>query len=202
MWEMSICQHRTGCRKARWFLTLLPLGILFAGCSTPYVETLPNDLAGRVDLSLNFLQIKESPDANKGKLVMLGGQVLGAKRLQDSTRLTILQLPLIDQQEPATDLTKSQGRFIANQQEFLDPATVPPGTRVTVIGEISGSLNQSLDETTYDYPTLIIKHLKVWPQVSPDSYQYPPYYAYPPFYPYPYPFCGPRGGFWGFYPYW
>ncbi len=202
MSEFTICRQRIGCRKGQWFLILLPLGILIAGCSTPYVETLPSSLAGRVDLSLNFLQIKESPDSYKGNLVMLGGQILEAKRLQDSTRLTILQLPLIDQQEPGTDLTKSQGRFIASQQEFLDPATVPPGTKVTVVGEISGSLSQRLDETTYDYPTLNIKNLKVWPQVSLDSYHYPPYYAYPPFYPYPYPFFGPRGGFWGYYPYW
>ncbi|MDR4496309.1 MAG: Slp family lipoprotein, partial [Nitrospirales bacterium] len=152
---------------------------------------------------LNFLQIKESPDSHKGKLVMLGGQILEARRLKDSTQLIILQLPLIDEQEPVTELTQSQGRFIANQQEFLDPATVPSGTRVTVVGEISGSQSQSLDETTYDYPTVIIKNLKVWPKISLGSYLYPPYpyYGYP-FYPYPYPFYGPRGGFWGYYPYW
>lgn len=198
----SILQKRKiACRKTRWMWGIFSFGILIAGCSTPYVTTLPGDLAGRVDPTLNFLQIRESPDSYKGKLVMLGGQILEARRLKDSTQLTILQLPLIDEREPGTDLTESQGRFIASQQDFLDPATVPSGTRVTVVGEVSGTLSKSLDETTYDYPTINIKHLKVWPQVSANSYYYPPYYGYPPFYPYPYPFYGPRGGFFG-YPYW
>ena len=183
-------------------LFLFTLSIMEPGCSKSYVQTLPVDLATRLDHTLTFPQVKESPEAHKGKLVMVGGKILEAKRLQDSTQLTILQLPLLDNQEPTTDLMQSQGRFIANQQKFLDPATVPPGTKVTVIGEVSGSLIQSLDETTYDYPTLTIQDLKVWPQVSPDWYPYPPFYGYPPFYPYPYPFYGPRGPFFGYYPYW
>ncbi|MGD9851914.1 MAG: Slp family lipoprotein [Nitrospirales bacterium] len=199
---LIISKQKMACGTPRWIGAMFSFGILIAGCSTPYVTTLPGNLASRVDLSLNFLQIKESPDSHKGKLVMLGGQVLEARRLKDSTQLTILQLPLIDQQEPTAELTQSQGRFIATQQDFLDPATVPSGTKVTVVGEISGSLNQSLDETTYDYPTINIKHIKVWPQVSLNSYHYPPYYGYPPFYPYPYPFYGSRGGFFGYYPYW
>ncbi|MGE0473276.1 MAG: Slp family lipoprotein [Nitrospirales bacterium] len=196
-------KRKVACGNAWCIWAIFHSWILMAGCSTPYVATLPGDLASRVDLHLNFLQIKESPDSHKGKLVMLGGQILEARRLKDSTQLIILQLPLIDEQEPVTELTQSQGRFIANQQEFLDPATVPSGTRVTVVGEISGSQSQSLDETTYDYPTVIIKNLKVWPKISLGSYLYPPYpyYGYP-FYPYPYPFYGPRGGFWGYYPYW
>lgn len=171
------------------------------GCSSSYLTTVPADLTKRVNHALSFPQIKESADSYKGTVVMLGGHILAAKRLQDSTQLTVLQLPLIDDQEPTLDLTQSQGRFLAIQQDFLDPATVPAGTKVTIIGEVSGIQTQSLDETTYDYPVLIIKHLKVWPQVSVDSFAYPPYYGYPPFYPYPfaYPFYGPRGRF---YPYW
>ncbi len=58
---------------------------------------------------------------------MLGGQVLEAKRLKNSTHITILQLPLINEQEPTTELTQSQGRFIAEQQDFLDPGNCSSG---------------------------------------------------------------------------
>lgn len=195
--------QRVGSRRAISVVVILVQIILGAGCSKSYVQSLPLDLAERLDQTLSFSQLKESPNSYKGKLIMVGGHILEAKRLQDSTRLTVLQLPLMDNQEPTTDLTQSQGRFIAIQQEFLDPATVPAGTNVTIIGEVSGSLTQPLDETTYDYPTLTIKNLKVWPKVSAYSYPYyPPYYGYPPFYPYPYPFYGPRGIPYGYYPYW
>lgn len=183
---------------------LLCLAALFAGCSTPYKNTLPPAMAEHIEHSLTFPQIKESPDSFKGKLVILGGQVLEAKRLKDSTRLIILQLPLINDQEPTTELTQSKGRFIAEQQEFLDPATVPPGSRITLVGELSGSIPQSLDETVYTYPTLSIKHFKVWPDYPSDYNRYGSYYPYPYLYPHPfaYPYWGRYSRFYPYYPYW
>ena len=183
------------------------LWLIATGCTTSYRATLPPDLTNRVEPSLTFSQIKESPDSYKGKLIILGGQILEAKRLQDSTQLIVLQLPLIDEQDPTTELTQSQGRFIAVEKNFLDPATVPAGTRITLVGELSGSVTKQLDETTYTYPTLTIKNLKVWSAYSSGSYRYGPYYGYPYFYPYPYsyyayPYWGPWGRFYGYYPYW
>ncbi|MDH5585375.1 MAG: Slp family lipoprotein [Nitrospirota bacterium] len=174
--------------------------LLVTGCVQPYKKTLPPDLANQLQDGLSFAQIKAFPEEHKGKLVVLGGQILSAKRLQDSTELIILQLPLIQEREPATDLTHSQGRFIAYQQTFLDPATLPAGTRITLVGELSGTVIQKLDETDYTYPTLTIKQLKTWPAQS-DYPRYQPYPYWGP-YPYAYPFWGPRGRFYGHYPYW
>ncbi|MCA9500094.1 MAG: Slp family lipoprotein [Nitrospirales bacterium] len=180
---------------------LLSLTVLCAsGCSTPYKSTLPPDLAEQINPQLMFPTIKEDPESFKGKLVILGGQVLAAKRLKDSTQLTILQLPLINEQEPTTELTQSQGRFIAKQQQFLDPATVPPGSRITLAGELTGSVQQSLDETIYTYPTLLIKHFKVWPAYPPGYDRYGPY-PQPLFYPYAYPYWGAYGPFYPYYPF-
>jgi outer membrane lipoprotein len=193
----------TGCEM---FWAMAGLALWVTGCSTPYQSSLPSDLSRQVEPSLTFSQIKDDPDAHKGKLVILGGQVLKATRLQDSTQLVILQLPLQDDEKPTMELTRSEGRFIAFQQAFLDPATVPSGTRLTLVGEITGSMTQSLDETTYTYPTLTIKHFKVWPAytTSGDFYRYPPYYATPSVHPYlyAYPYAGRRGRFFGYYPYW
>lgn len=179
---------------------LLFLTGICAGCSTPYKNSLPPDLAEHIDPLLMFPRIKEDPDSFKGKLVILGGKVLAAKRLPDLTQLTILQLPLINEQEPTTELTQSEGRFIAEQQQFLDPATVPPGSRITVAGELSGSVQQSLDEDIYTYPTLLIKHFQVWPAYSPDYDRYGSY-PQPLFYPYAYPYWGGYGRFYPSYPF-
>ena len=182
---------------------VMALGILgfLTGCATPYKGTLPAELSKQVNDSLSFSQIKASPEEYKGKLVILGGQILSAKRLTDSTELIILHLPLLNQREPSTELTQSQGRYIAYQEEFLDPATVPSGTRITLVGELSGAVTQKLDETDYTYPTLTIKQFKVWPTYSSDYARYGqpyPYWGYP----YAYPFWGPRSRFYGYYPYW
>ena len=187
------------------FFKLIPvLGLLAisTGCSQPYKATLPDSLITQLNHSLSFSQIKAFPDEHKGKLVILGGQILSAKRLADSTELIILQLPLIKQREPSTELTHSQGRYIAYQQAFLDPATVPPGTRITLVGELSGSVTQQLDETDYSYPTLTIKQFNIWPAYSSDYRRYDQPYPYWGPYPYDHPYWGPRGRFFGRYPFW
>ena len=112
--------------------------------------------------ALPFLQVKATPDSFKGHAVTFGGKVLSARRQKDSTRIEILQLPLDRSMRPGYDLTQSQGRFLAIQQEFLDPATLPPGTRVTITGEVSGSVSLPLDETDYTYPVISIKQVQVW----------------------------------------
>jgi outer membrane lipoprotein len=148
--------------------------------------------------ALPFLQVKAAPDSLKGQAVVFGGKVLTGRRLKDGTRIEILQLPLDRSTRPGYDLTQSQGRFIAFQREFLDPATLPPGTRVTVTGEISGSVTLPLDETDYTYPVINIKQLRVWTKSEDVPPRIHPYY-----YSGPGPYWGPYWSpYWRPWPYW
>ncbi len=173
------------------------MAALLSGCAAGSV--VPASLQMQLDRSLTFAQLKESPDPYRGRLVLVGGEILDAKLLKQGTRLTILQLPLQDSQEPGLDRTASEGRFLAIQKEFLDPATLPEGTRVTIVGEVTGVTTLPLDETDYAYPTLEIKHLKVWPGwiAWPDA-------SRPPMGPRANPYWGPYAGpYWyGPYSYW
>ncbi len=142
----------------------------------------------------NFLQVKTAPDSFQGQPAVFGGKVLTARRQKDGTKIEILQLPLDRSMRPVYDLTQSQGRFIAIYREFLDPATIPPGTRVTVTGQVSGSVTLPLDETDYTYPVLTINRVQVWSAVENVSPRIRPY-------PYmgPSPYWGPYWGPWPYY---
>jgi outer membrane lipoprotein len=118
---------------------------------------------------ITFTQVKATPESYKGQPVTFGGKVLGARRLKEGTRIEILQLPLTSSLQPALDLRKSQGRFVAMQQEFLDPATIPAGTFVTITGEVAGSVTMPLDEMKYTYPIVDIKNLRVWTKDEEES---------------------------------
>ncbi|WHZ26881.1 MAG: hypothetical protein OJF51_001677 [Nitrospira sp.] len=133
--------------------------VMLTGCALTggQAETLTSDAP-----SISYAQVKAAPESYNGQPVTFGGKVLGARRLKEGTRIEILQLPLTDSLRPTVDLGKSQGRFVAQQKEFLDPATVPPGTFVTVTGEMAGSLTLPLDETEYTYPLVRINNLRVW----------------------------------------
>lgn len=139
----------------------LSLLVLFTSC-TSHDYVIPEPLASRVDRSLTFEQLKESATAYIGKVVVLGGEVLKAKRLPAGTSIEILHLPL-DGSEPVADVQQSQGRFLALQKEFLDPATLVERPRVTIVGEVTGVQTQRLDDIDYTYPVLAVKDLKVWP---------------------------------------
>ena len=99
------------------------------------------------------------------------------KQFKDQTQITVLQLPLDTASDPISDRSTSQGRFMAVQEEFLDPAVLPPRSRVTLVGEVTGSKTLPLDEVEYEYPDLIIRHLTVWPPV-PVSQSWSPF-GYP-----------------------
>lgn len=126
---------------------------LLSGCAS--TSFIPASLQTQVDHTLTFSQLKESPPSYKGRLVLLGGEVLTAKRLKEGTRIEVLQLPLDGYQIPETDRTTSQGRFLALQKEFLDPATVPPGTRVTIVGEVMGATTLALEKRNIPIPLSI-----------------------------------------------
>jgi outer membrane lipoprotein len=76
------------------------------------------------------------------------------------------------------------------QKDFLDPATLPYGTRVTVTGDVSGTITLPLDETEYVYPVVETKNLHVWPETDQAVMRPRPYYGPGPHY----------GPYWN--PYW
>ena len=183
-----------------WKILLTGCMLVSGGCATPY-QAFPPEVQSQVDSSVSFAHIQEAPTTHQGKIVMIGGEVLAAKRLAFHTQITILQLPLDDSQDPVLDRTQSQGRFFALQEDFLDPATIPEGTRITVIGKVSGETHAMLDEMEYTYPTITITKLHVWP--DPLQRSYGGYYPYYPYWFGPYSRFGPYWGpYWGHYPYW
>lgn len=142
--------------------------LLGSGCVWG-TDVVPETLQSQVDPSVTFPKMLENPENYQATVVILGGEVLSAKRLQEGTRLELLQLPLDGSNEPVHDRTTSQGRFLAIESSFLDPATLPPNTRITLVGEVMGVTEANLDEMVYRYPTLTIKHLHIWPEPEFDQ---------------------------------
>ena len=157
----------------------------------------PPELEKQIDASVSFVDLQAAPANYVGRVVMVGGVVVRAKRTKDHTEIEVLQLPTVGGEPSTTERLRSEGRFLAVREAFLDPATVPPSTPITVIGVVSGSTTRPLDETDYTYPILEIKHLVDWSTVasqrsgSSAAAFYGPYYS---------PF-GYWGGPYGYYPY-
>jgi outer membrane lipoprotein len=143
------------------------LSLIAVGCSSSRAG-IPESLEPQIDKNVTFTEVLASPDSYRGHLILLGGEVLRARKLKEGTQVELLQLPLNKYQEPTTDLTQSQGRVLVLHQEFLDPATLTPGMLVTFVGEVSGTVIGKMDEVEYRYPTLTVKHWHVW---SPTTFE-------------------------------
>ncbi|MEO8326111.1 MAG: Slp family lipoprotein, partial [Nitrospirota bacterium] len=139
--------------------------VLMVGCASSPME-IPETLQNQIDPTLTFSQVIQNPGSYQGKMFVLGGEVLSAKRLAEGTRLQVLQLPLDDYQRPLVTRTDSQGRFLAIEKAFLDPAMFPPNTLITIVGEVTGTVAGKLDEMDYQFPSVVIKDLYVWKDPS------------------------------------
>lgn len=172
-----------------WFIYLAVLLVGLSGCATGSSSPFSTNLEAQVTTGLSFSHVVQDPFAHQGQIVKVGGVVLSAKRLVDRTEVMVLQIPLDNDSVPKWNRIKSQGRFMATQQTFLDPATLPKGTRLTIIGEVTGQVSVQVDAEEKVYPMLVIKALKVWPAIPRTPYGYRSYWG-----PYPY-----WGSYWGSY---
>ncbi|MGH7233551.1 MAG: Slp family lipoprotein [Nitrospiraceae bacterium] len=165
---------------------------VMTGCSR--YDVIPDRLEKQVNREAKFEEIKESPTTYKGQFVVMGGQVLSSERLEDKTRIEVLQLPLTDDLMPANERAKSNGRFVAVDRgkemgkDSVDPAVVKQGTPVTVVGEVVGKTRITIGETEQEVPRLRIADLTVWDKErwERDYTYYRPYWGYPYWWGYPY----------------
>ncbi len=166
----------------------------------------PLGLEQEIDSSITFADLKKSPSELIGRTVMIGGKVIRAKRTPTETEVEVLQLPTVKDGGLTEDRLQSEGRFLAVRTEFLDPASLPENTPITVIGTVKGETTRQLDESDYTYPIIEVKHIIDWNSVAARKpigrlpyygAYYPPYGAFSA-YGYPYgSYWGPFGGYWG-----
>ncbi len=160
---------------------LLVVLFMLVGCASTISREVRSQAEASGDLSLR--QVIGSPERYEGKTVIWSGTVLEAKNTAEGTLLKVLQKPADYQDKPkVTDA--SEGRFLALERRYLDPAIYSKGRAVTVAGKIVGKQALPQGDIEYVYPLLEVKDLQLWPETTPDAYYAYPhnYYGYPFFY--------------------
>ncbi len=167
-------QRRPGLFASAGVMVLL---LSLVGCASVISKQVRSEATG--DLSLR--EVLVSPERYEGKVVIWSGTVLEAKNTPEGTLLKVLQKPADFQDRPkVTDV--SEGRFLALERRYLDPAIYAKGREVTVAGTIVGKRTLPQGDIEYTYPLLEVKDLHLWRERIPDVYYAYPYYGYPYFY--------------------
>ena len=163
-------------------VTLLGL-IFFASSCAPVIS---KGLRAQVDKEIRFEEVIQDPNAYQGKIILWAGVIIAAKNHKEGTLIEVLQKP-VDMAGRPKDVDRSEGRFLALYDGYLDVAIYAQGREVTVAGEIMGKRVLPLDEIEYTYPVISVKEIHLWSPKSEDRFYPYPYWHYP----------------WGWYhPYW
>lgn len=169
--------------------------MLLQGCAATTPATLRD--APKQGPSPN--QVRAQSEEYLNVPVRWGGTITRVENLPQRTRIEVVARRLHDNGEPR-DEDRSEGRFIAEFDNFLDPSIYSTGRTITVFGRISGLEELALGQMRYHYPVLQAISHHLWPEPDPvyphehyDPYWYDPYF-YDPWYPfrYPYPYYYPR----------
>ena len=110
-----------------------------------------------------FSALQKTPDAYKGEVVMLGGRIIETKASPPLSELTVLQLAIGSGDQPV-DPDQSEGRFIVQTQQILDPEIYQKGMLITVVGTLEGSKILSIGGFDYTYPLVAPVEIKLWPK--------------------------------------
>jgi outer membrane lipoprotein len=138
---------------------------ILSGCAT---SPIPREIRRQVTPGLTFGHVLRSPEAQKGKIVLWGGQILSLKNAKDGTTLHLLEVPTDSDGRPINP-EASEGRFIAAIDRYLDMAVYQRGRLVTIFGEGEGARSEPLGEgqMEYAYPVIHAREIYLWPRNYP-----------------------------------
>ena len=113
------------------------------------------------DPEITFQVLLQDPDRHKGKVVLLGGEIVTTTVKEGETWVEVLQKPLESDQKPE-DTDVSYGRFLVHFSDFRDPAIYAGERKITVLGQVQGKKVIPLKEMNYTYPVLIPREFYLW----------------------------------------
>ena len=138
------------------------LGIFFIIFVTGCTAGISQHSRSKVTYTGTFSALQKTPDAHKGEVVILGGRVIEAETSPSLSQLFVLQLPL-DTWERPVNPDQSEGRFIVQTKQLLDPAVYQKDMLLTVVGTLKGSKVESIGGFEYIYPLVELIEIKLWP---------------------------------------
>lgn len=169
---------------------VLALSLLTFACA----PVLNRDLMKEGSSNPSLSELRANPEAYKGKLFILGGEIVETRFVQDGSQVEVFSIP-VDSRGYLRDTDSSKGRFLAvypRDKGLLDPVVYKKGRGVTLAGVFLETRKSKIDEMEYLYPVFEIRQIYLWDE----QWDYAGYPYYPNYYANPYwynPYWGPWG---------
>jgi len=131
--------------------------LLVFGCAAP----LSQQARSQVTYTGSFSALAKDAQKFIGETVILGGKIIDVTAATAGSELTILQLPL-DQNQRPVDEDKSEGRYLIRSQRFLDPEIYKKGSLLTAVGKLTEVETRDIGQFNFAYPVFQELEIKVW----------------------------------------
>ena len=144
--------------------------------TTPYIlscSVISQQVREESVKSVHFKTLVMEADKHIGDIVILGGYILETKNSVEEAKIVVLQSPLGFREEPKSK-DYSQGRFLVFQKGFLEPEIYSKDRKITVAGEVIGSVVKKVDDFFHPYLKIKSREIYLWPTGQYDYYT--PYY--------------------------
>jgi outer membrane lipoprotein len=169
-------------------LGIIMLGAtLLAACASQIPEQIRNVPENSPSVSAARAGIKRLIGAR----VRWGGTIANVENRESQTWIEVVARDLQDNARPR-DSDRSQGRFLARVDGFLDPAIYSKGREITVVGSLDGQQTRAIDKYEYRYPVVDVQSYYLWERIADEPYARDPYLYSPLYSPFYYdPFYDP-----------
>jgi outer membrane lipoprotein len=144
----------------RLFFLIVAALTCVAGCARPISRPSLN----LADPSVSFADLRQNPESYRDRFLLLGGAIAAVRGLTGGgSDLEMVQFPT-DRVGRITATNTSDGRFIARDVIFRDPAIYRAGRLMTLVGKVEGVQKGHLGDVDYSYPVLTVIELHLWPE--------------------------------------
>src|SRR4030095_10156612 len=111
---------------------LLSLSLVVSGCG----GLIPSELREKIQRDVSLRNLQQDPEAYKGQLVLLGGEILDVKNSEDGDTVDVLHRPL-NTSSRAILSGESERRFVIKlTKEISLEKSYREGQPLTVVGEV------------------------------------------------------------------
>jgi outer membrane lipoprotein len=121
----------------RWLLMACAAAPAFSGLSGCTSTVVPQALLGQVDRGITYPELAQNPEAFAGRLVLMGGVVLGVEPRGQDLVLTMAERPLSRTDEAPALYESSRGNMLL-QVPGGAAAAYREGDLITFVGSVLG----------------------------------------------------------------
>ncbi len=146
---------RWRCHAALIGCCLGPALWVLAGCTS----VVPEALRGQVDRGVTYAQLAQDPEAYRGRLVVVGGEVLRVGFAGRDLELTLAERPLSPVDDSPMLARASRGDLLVQVPDGAR-AALREGAVLTVVGVVLGRESAGDPRSV---PRLEARHIQVWP---------------------------------------